>query len=88
MIKGYGNVRKRTRKSIGRLPHNKKVYRDEVRASKRYTFFMSNLEGLRVIIKFFVSSLLSWTAVKIFIEIAQFPVKVSSFFLGRFIGFL
>ncbi len=38
MIKGYGNVRKCTQKGIRRLKHIK-VYRDEVRASKRYTFF-------------------------------------------------
>ena len=66
----------------------KKVYRDEVRASERYTFFMSNLEGLCVIIQFFVNSLRFRIAVKILIEIVQFPVKVSGFFLGRFIGFL
>ena len=46
MIKGHGNVRKRTKKSIGGLTHNKKVYRDEVRASKRCTFFMSNCDIL------------------------------------------
>lgn len=38
MIKGYGNVRKRTKKNTDRLSHIK-VYRDEVKTSKRYTFF-------------------------------------------------
>ena len=38
MIKGHGNVRKRTRENTGRLPHIK-VYRDEAKTSKRYTFF-------------------------------------------------
>ena len=38
MIKEYGNVRKRTKKNTDRLPHIK-VYRDEAKTSKRYTFF-------------------------------------------------
>ena len=38
MIKEYGNVRKCTKKNIGRKPHIK-VYRDGVKTSKRYTFF-------------------------------------------------
>lgn len=38
MIKEHGNVRKRTKKNIGRQPHIK-VYRDGVKTSKRYTFF-------------------------------------------------
>ncbi len=38
MIKKYGNVRKRTKKNNGRIPHLK-VYRDGVKTSKRYTFF-------------------------------------------------
>ena len=38
MIKEQGNVRKRTKESTGRTPHIK-VYRDEVKTSKRYTFF-------------------------------------------------
>lgn len=39
MIKEYGNVQKRTKKNTGTRPH-KKVYRDEVKTSKRYTFFI------------------------------------------------
>lgn len=38
MIKEYGDVRKRTKKSTDRLLHIK-VYRDEAKTSKRYTFF-------------------------------------------------
>ena len=38
MIKEYGNVRKRTKKNTDRLSHIK-VYRDEEKTSKRYTFF-------------------------------------------------
>ena len=45
MIKGHGNVRKRTQKGIRRLKHIK-VYRDEVRASKRYTFFNVEFRGI------------------------------------------
>ena len=88
MIKGHGNVRKRTKKSIGGLTHNKKVYRDEVRASKRCTFFMSNLERLCVFINFFVNNLLSWSAGKILVKSIQFPVKIGGFFLSSFISFL
>lgn len=54
MIKEHGNVRKRT-KRVSADCRTKRVYRDEVRTSKRYTLFlMSNLEGLRVFIHFFV----------------------------------
>lgn len=38
MIKEYGNVRKCTKKNTDRLLHIK-VYRDEAKTSKRYTFF-------------------------------------------------
>ncbi len=38
MIKRHGNVRKRTKKNTGRTLYIK-VYRDEVKTSKRYTFF-------------------------------------------------
>lgn len=38
MIREYGNVRKRTKKNTDRLSHIK-VYRDEEKTSKRYTFF-------------------------------------------------
>lgn len=64
------------------------MYRDEVRASKRYTFFMSNLEGLRIFVNPFVGNLLFWIEVKILVKVIQFPVQVSGFSLGRFIGFL
>jgi len=40
---------------------------------------MSNLEGLRAFIKFFVSNFLFRIAVKILVEVIQFPVKVSGF---------
>lgn len=45
MIKKYDNVRKCTQKSIRRLKHIK-VYRDEVRTSKRYTFFNVEFRGI------------------------------------------
>ena len=38
MIKEYGNVQKSTKKGICGL-QKIKVYRDEVKASKRYAFF-------------------------------------------------
>ena len=57
MIKGHGNVRKRNGNGIRRLK-KLKVYRDEVTASAQYTFLMSNLEGLRGFIRFFVNILL------------------------------
>ena len=53
MIKGHGNVRKRTKKSIGGLTHNKKVYRDEVRASKRCTFFNVEFREIAYLYQFF-----------------------------------
>ena len=49
---------------------------------------MSNLEGLRIFVNLFVGNLLFWIVVKVLVEVIQFPVKVSGFFLGRFIGFL
>ena len=52
MIKEHGNVRKRTKKNIGRQPHIK-VYRDGVKTSKRYTFF--NVEFCAFSIFFAVS---------------------------------
>ena len=52
------------------------------------SFLMSNLEGLCVFIKFIVCCLLFWITVKILVEVIQFPIEVSGFFLGRFIGFL
>lgn len=48
---------------------------------------MSNLEGLRAFVNFFVSNVLFRSPIKILVEVGQFPVKVSGFFLGRFIGF-
>ena len=53
-----------------------------------HPFLMSNLEGILTFFHFFVSSRLFLSTVKILVEIIQFPVKVSGFFLGRFIGFL
>ena len=49
MIKEHGNVRKRTKKNIGRQPHIK-VYRDGVKTSKRYTFF--NFVRFQIFLRF------------------------------------
>ena len=49
---------------------------------------MSNLEGLRIFIYFFVGIFLFRSPVKILVEVIQLPAKVSDFFFGRFIGFL
>ncbi len=77
----------REKAGIGRLPCIK-VYRNEVRASKRYTFFMSNSEGILALFLFFVNSRRFWIAFKILIKIVQFLTKVSGFFLSRFVCFL
>lgn len=63
MIKRHRDVQRRTKKGICRLPLIK-VYRDEVRTSKRCTFFMSNLERMHIFICFFVNSFLSGSPVK------------------------
>ena len=41
-----------------------------------------------VLLSGFINNLLFWSAVKILVEIVQFLVKVSGFFLGKLIGFL
>lgn len=88
MIKVHGNVRKRTKKSIGGLPHNKKCIVRKYELLNDTLFLMSNLEGLGIFVNLFVGSLLFWITVKILVEVIQFPVQVSGFSLGRFIGFL
>lgn len=62
MKKRYTNVRKRTK--IHQILR-KKVYCNEARASKRYTFLMPNLEIMRV---FIINSLLG-SAGKILVEV-------------------
>lgn len=77
-----------TGQNIGIVTHIR-VYRNEGKNLVAvHPFLMSNLEGLRIFIKFFVINLLFWIAGKILIEIIQFSVKVSGFFLSRFIRFL
>lgn len=53
-----------------------------------HSFLMSNLEGILIFFRFPVSSRLFRSTAKILVKIIQFPVKVSGFFFGRFIGFL
>ncbi len=53
-----------------------------------HPFLMSNLEGILTFFYFPVSSLLFQIVVKVLIEVIQFSVKVSGFFLCRLIGFL
>lgn len=88
MIKRYGNVRKRTNKSIGGLPHSKRCIVMKWELLNDAPFSMSNLERLRIFINFFVNNLLSWSAGKILVESIQFPVKIGGFFLSSFISFL
>lgn len=51
-----------------------------------HPFLMSNLEGILCFFCFPVNSCLFGSAVKILVEVAQFPVKVGNLFFGRFIG--
>ena len=88
MIKEYGNVRKRKGKSTGRLKKNKKCIVRKYELLNDTLFLMSNLEGLGIFVNLFVGSLLFWITVKILVEVIQFPLQVSGFSLGRFIGFL
>ncbi len=82
------NIKYKTGQNIGIVTHIR-VYRNEGKNLVAvHLFLMSNLEGLRIFIKFFVINLLFWIAGKILIEVIQFPVKFSGFFLSRFIGFL
>ena len=64
------------------------MYRDEVKASRRYTFFMSNLEGLDVFRCFFVNILLFGSLAKILAKFVQFPVKSIDFLFGEFADLL
>ena len=88
MIKEYGNMRKHKKKNTGRLKKNKKCIVRKYELLNDTLFLMSNLEGLGIFVNLFVGSLLFWITVKILVEVIQFPVKVSGFSLGRFIGFL
>ena len=82
------SIKYKTGQNIGIVTHIR-VYRNEGKNLVAvHLFLMSNLEGLRIFIKFFVINLLFWIAGKILIEVIQFPIKVSGFFLRRFIGFL
>ena len=88
MAKGHGNIRKAYKEKYWQIAIQKKVYRNEVRSSKRYTFFMSNLQGLCIFNRFFVDNLSFQSMVKKLVEIIQFSIKIRCFFLNRFIGFL
>ena len=88
MIKEYGNMRKHKKKNTGRLSKNKKCIVRKYELLNDTLFLMSNLEGLGIFVNLFVGSLLFWITVKILVEVIQFPVQVSGFSLGRFIGFL
>lgn len=82
------NIKYETGQHIGIATHIR-VYRNRGKnLIVIHPFLMSNLEGLRIFIKFFVINLLFWIAGKVLIQIVQFPIKVGSFFFGRFIGFL
>lgn len=52
MIKRKWSVRKRTKRGISGLAYIK-VYRDEVRASKRYTFFYVEFRGIAYLYQVF-----------------------------------
>lgn len=82
------NIKYETGQNIGIVTHIR-VYRNEGKNLVAvHPFLMSNLEGILTFIRFLVNSLLFWSPVKILVEVIQFPVKVSGFFLSRFIGFL
>lgn len=88
MIKVYRNVQKSTKKGICGL-QKIKVYRDEVKASKRYAFFfMSNLKGMNIFVCFFVNSRLYGCLFQILVKVIQFSVKVRDFLSGRLTGLL
>lgn len=76
------------KKHMGIVTHIR-VYRNEGKNLVAvHPFLMSNLEGILTFFIFLVNSLWFRITVKILVEVIQFPVKVSGFFLSRFIGFL
>ena len=82
------SIKYETGQNIGIATHIR-VYRNEGKNLVAvHPFLMSNLKGILTFFPFPVNSLLFWSTVKILVEVVQFPVKVSGFFLGRFIGFL
>lgn len=82
------NINYETGQHIGIARHIR-VYRNEGKnLIVIHPFLMSNLEGILTFFFFPVSSRLFQIVVKVLIEVIQFPVKVSGFFLSRFIGFL
>lgn len=81
-------IKYETGQNIGIVTHIR-VYRNEGKNLVAvHPFLMSNLEGILTFLLFLVNSLRFRIAVKILIEIVQFSIKVSSFFLGRFVCFL
>ena len=81
-------IRYEMKKHMGIVTHIR-VYRNEGKNLVAvHPFLMSNLDGILTFIRFPVNSLLLWSTVEILVEVIQFPVKVSGFFLSRFIGFL
>lgn len=82
------SIKYETGQNIGIVTHIR-VYRNEGKNLVAvHPFLMSKLEGILTFIRFLVNSLRLWSPVKILVEVIQFPVKVSDFFLSRFIGFL
>lgn len=87
MIKVYRNVQKSTKKGICGL-QKIKVYRDEVKASKRYAFFHVEFKGNEYFCLFFVNSRLYGCLFQILVKVIQFSVKVRDFLSGRLTGLL
>ena len=82
------SIKYETGQNIGIVTHIR-VYRNEGKNLVAvHPSLMSNLKGILIFIRFPINSLLLQSTVKILVEVIQFPVKVSSFFLSRFIGFL